>query len=98
MSEFAIGVEEAMSRLAIEDQDYGDGPEPCVHTFVQPAASICVGADWALADVRAEFERHGVEEAGPTAQAMNHGLVVHGARTVFFATRGNTPEAKDGER
>lgn len=89
MNEYAVTVEDAMSRLdVLPDYDPGTGPQPCVHTFAQSAVGM-LGAHWPLDDVRAYFAQHGVEEAGEQAQAMRHGLVVTGGgRTIFFATKG----------
>lgn len=91
MSEYAVPVDEAMSCLAVEPEyDCGNGPEPCVHTFMDaPFGLIC--AHWSVSDARTFFERWGVERSGDAAQAMQHGLVVvAGRRTVFFET---TPAA-----
>lgn len=87
----AVPVDEAMERLeVIPDYDPGDGPGPCVHTFAQSAFAL-LGAHWSLSSVREFFEKHGVEEAGPEATAMRHGLVVVGdGRTIFFETKALT--------
>lgn len=87
----AVTVEDAIARLAVvEDYDPGDGPKPCVHTFVAAGFGL-IGAHWSIKDARAAFERWGVEEAGPSAVAMDHGLVVvekePDRRAVFFETR-----------
>jgi hypothetical protein len=37
---------------------------------------MLIGAHWTVSDVRALMEQYGVEEAGPQATAMKHGLVV----------------------
>lgn len=68
--------EDAMARLVVQpDYDDGDGPKPCVHTFVN-ASGMLLGAHWPLALVREAIEAHGVEEAGGMAAAMGHALVI----------------------
>lgn len=90
-SDHAVPVDEALRRLdVIPDYDAGNGPEPCVHTFMQSAIGM-LGAHWSVPEVQAFFERHGVEKAGPTATAMHHGLAVNAYEdgrltTIFFAT------------
>lgn len=93
MTEFQVPVDDAMARLAvIEDYDCGNGPEPCVHTFAASGFGL-LGAHWSVGDVREFFERCGVDEAGPTAAGMKHGLVATEKkgdgrdRTIFFETR-----------
>lgn len=85
-----IPVDEAMERLAvIPDYDPGDGPGPCVHTFADSTFGL-LGAHWKLDAARAIFERCGVEESGPMAAGMRHGLVVIDLdehRTIFFETK-----------
>jgi hypothetical protein len=89
--DYSVPVEEAMQRLAvIEDYDDGNGPRPCVHTFVATAFGL-LGAHWGLEEARAAFERWGVETSGEGARAMNHGLAIverePRERAVFFETR-----------
>lgn len=86
-----LTVDEAIDRLmVVEEYDCGNGPEPCVHTFVEGGIGL-LGAHWPLADVRAAFERWGVARSGPAATAMRHGLVVVEGdpypRSVFFETK-----------
>lgn len=83
-----VPVTEAMERLAvIPDYDPGDGEKPCVHTFAQSNIGL-LGAHWSLTEVREFFGAHGVEESGPAATAMSHGLVAMGdGRTIFFETK-----------
>lgn len=94
-ADYTVPIDEAMRRLdIIPDYDPGDGPKPCVHTFV--GGVIPVGAHWAVEDVRALFEEHGVEESGEMATAMGHGLVVvrpAPSGPLFIATR--EPETAD---
>lgn len=90
MSEdYRVSVEEAMERLAVQpDYDCGNGPEPCVHTFVLSRIGL-LGAHWDLPSVEAFMREWGVQEAGPAATDMHHGLVVvaeNGRRTIFFET------------
>jgi hypothetical protein len=85
VSEYAIEVDEAMSRLVvIEDYDSGNGSGPHVHTYRQ-AGPMLMGAHWGLEAARKAMEQFGVAEAGESATAMSHGIVViddHGP--VFF--------------
>lgn len=85
--EYAVAVDEAIRRLAvIPDYDPGDGPKPCVHTLADSPIGL-LGAHWSVDAARAFMEEHGVEESGPSATAMQHGLVVvGGGRTIFFET------------
>jgi hypothetical protein len=88
---YSVPVEEAMQRLAvIEDYDDGNGPRPCVHTFVASGFGL-LGAHWGVEETRAAFERWGVETSGEAARAMNHGLAIierePRERAVFFETR-----------
>lgn len=88
---------DALARLkVVDDYDPGDGPGPCVHTFVMPAPGALLGAHWHLAEVRAIFEAHGVEEAGPVMTGLGHGLVVTrpDRGPIFFET--NPTEGTDG--
>lgn len=76
MSEHAVSIEEAMQRLdVLPDYDAGGGPGPHVHTFAEVGFGL-LGAHWDLDAVRALIEVNGVEEAGSTAVAMGHALVV----------------------
>jgi len=90
-SAYSVAVEEAMKQIdVLPDYDCGNGPEPCVHTFAQSAVGP-LGAHWSLESVRAFFEEHGVEKAGPAAVATGHGLVVPRSDRpgpIFFATDG----------
>ena len=88
MSEYAVAVDDAVARLkVIPDYDDGNGPRPCVHTFVESAFGL-LGAHWGVEDARLAFETLGVEEAGEDAKSMGHGLVVirPGKGPVFFET------------
>lgn len=82
-----VPVDEAVARLDVtEDYDCGNGPEPCVHTFRETAFGL-LGAHWSVEEARAMMEKHGVEESGPAATGMNHGLVVIDENgPVFFET------------
>jgi hypothetical protein len=89
MSEYAVPIEDAVALLdVIPDYDCGNGPEPCVHTFVD-APFGQLGAHWSLTDLRAQMERLGVERAGDMARKAGHGLVVRrpGLGPLFIATR-----------
>lgn len=84
--------DEALSRLAVQDDyDPGDGPKPCVHTFVDAGFAL-LGAHWSLADVRVLLERNGAEEADESAQAMQHGVVTwrDDGKPLFLETRAAT--------
>jgi hypothetical protein len=71
-----LTVEQALERIEITpDYDNGSGPQDCVHTF-RNSSFMLIGAHWTVSDVRALMEQYGVEEAGPQATAMKHGLVV----------------------
>lgn len=88
----------ALARLKVVDYDPGDGPGPCVHSFASPGSGVLLGAHWHLDDVRAAFEAHGVEEAGPNMAALGHGLVVTGLPDrgpIFFETN-DQPKGPDG--
>lgn len=90
MSEYALTVEEAMSRLVVvEDYDPGgtEGPGPCVHTFRETPFAM-LGAHWRVSDAKAAMEKYGVEEAGAQATAAGHGVVViDDSGPVFFEAR-----------
>ena len=92
-TEYAVPVEDAMTRLAVvEGYDAGDGPERCVHTFVQSGFGL-VGAHWSVSEAERAFREYGVEGAGEQACAMRHGLVVpnyKGRGPVFFETKDET--------
>lgn len=71
----------------IEDYDPGTGPEPCVHTFRNPAGML-VGAHWPLTKVEEAVKAHGVELSGDVATASGHGLVLTDELgPVFLATK-----------
>jgi hypothetical protein len=58
-----------------------------VHTF-RNAGSILVGADWDRDELITHMAMHSVEQAGPAATAMKHGMVLqdrHG--WLFIATK-----------
>jgi hypothetical protein len=58
-----------------------------VHTY-RSSGMFLLGADWDLDAVRKVIEKHGVEEAGEFAKAMNHGLVVFDETgPLFFESR-----------
>ena len=94
-----LTVDEAISRLAIvPDYDPGgtEGPGPCVHTF-RDAAFGLIGAHWRVGEARTLMEKFGVEESGPQAMAMSHGVVVvDKAGSVFFETRSAPAPRVDG--
>lgn len=88
-----LPVDEAMQRLVVvPEYDAGNGPEPCVHTFI-PSGFGMLGAHWSVEKARESMERYGVEEAsGFVASAMGHTLVVVEDRDgrsvpVFFEAR-----------
>lgn len=97
-SEYAVPAEEALERLeVIPDYDNGSGPGPCVHSFAASGIGL-LGAHWRLEEVRALFEREGVEQAGPGMTGMRHGLVCvfeddGRQRTLFFETKFTGDEA-----
>lgn len=73
-----VPFEEAVKRLPDKAE---------IHTFRNPAASILVGADWSREEVIAAMRKHQVEETGPGASKMNHGLAFRDAgRWVFVET------------
>ena len=81
--------EEALERLEIEpDYDPGGGPCPCVHTFLDGGTAL-LGAHWSLDDVKAAADDYGIEESGPSATAMHHGLVIltDNIGPLFLATK-----------
>lgn len=74
-----VELDDAISRLALRDGR--------VHTF-RDAGIALLGADWDLEDAIAAMRKHGVEESGPAATEMKHGLVViddHGP--IFIETK-----------
>ena len=76
-----VPIDDAMARLIVtEDYDAGNGPEPCVHTFLN-GAGVLLGAHWSVTRVREEIEKYGVEEAGPGACSTGHCLVILRERT-----------------
>ena len=83
-----VNVEEAIEMLeVIPDYDPGDGPKPCVHTF-RGGSPFLLGAHWSLDDVRAAFQKYGVERAGENAMALGHGLaIIDETGPVFFETK-----------
>lgn len=71
---------------AIESLPDGDD----IHTFLNPAPSVIIGADWQRDSVlRAIREAATVEIAGPGARGMGHGLAIvkRGGERVFVAAR-----------
>lgn len=84
-----LSVDEAIERLEIvPEYDLGSGVGPHVHCRTNPAPGIFIGAHWPLADVRALFEQHGAQEAGPLATRGGYGVACvtpDGWR--FFETR-----------
>jgi hypothetical protein len=74
-----VPLDDAIARLCIEDGR--------VHTFRSSAIAV-IGAHWDLEDLVAAMRTYGIEESGPEATGMRHGLVLidkHGP--VFIATR-----------
>lgn len=64
-----------------------------VHTYRQ-AGYVLLGADWGREDLLALMRGHEIRVAGPHAQALGHGLVVHDeAGSLFIETADRT----DGE-
>lgn len=59
-----------MDRLNIRKDEDGN----YVHTFRNPQG-VLIGADWELDKLLAQMREHGVEESGPAAQRMGHGLL-----------------------
>ena len=77
-------VTEALARLRIiPDYDAGDGPGPHVHTFRSTAIAL-LGAHWSLEQIKASIERYGIEESGPQATTLKHGLVIIDDRGPVF--------------
>lgn len=65
----------------------GDGE--LIHTIRNSAAGLLLGADWDRADLLKAIAKHGAELSGPSASAMNHGLLLiddHGP--LFIETLG----------
>jgi hypothetical protein len=60
-----------------------------IHTFLNPAEDILLGADWDRDHILALLRETGRREVtGPDAQAMGHGLAAWRASgPVFIATR-----------
>ena len=87
MSMYAVNPKVALGRLkVIPDYDPGDGPKPCVHTFLA-AGGVLVGAHWSVKEVKRAMKRYGVEEAGEQATAMHHGLaIMEPGRPIFLET------------
>lgn len=58
-----------------------------VHTFRQSSVAL-IGADWDRADILEALRTRRVQEAGPMAVRMGHGLVLQDDRGLLFvATR-----------
>lgn len=78
MREF-VTYEQAVAMLPDDDE---------IHTFVNSAANILLGADWSREDVLEFFRKHDgeIELSGENATRMKHGLA-HGPRRLFFATK-----------
>jgi hypothetical protein len=77
-----VPYDEAVKRLP-------DSPE--IHTFRQSIANVLIGADWPRDDILSTLSAHAhaIEETGPMAQHMNHGLAIHDDRgALFIETRG----------
>lgn len=47
-----------------------------IHTFVNPAPDILIGADWERASVLKKFKESPPELSGPSATKSGHGLCV----------------------
>ena len=80
MSEQAVMVafDEAVTRLP--DGEY-------IHTFSQYRVNLMVGCDWPRAELLDEMQKYTVEESGPLATRMGHGLVLRrGGDNLFIAT------------
>jgi hypothetical protein len=77
-----LSVEEALGML--------EPGSPRIHTFLNPAGGLLVGADWDRADVEElirSTERR--RRTGPEAQAIKHGLALWDRVTwVFVETKG----------
>lgn len=58
-----------------------------VHTFRQ-VGPVLLGADWERDSIIEAMRSAVVEETGPAAQAMHHGLaILEGGRYLFIATK-----------
>jgi hypothetical protein len=80
-----LAIPEAIGRLAVRQRDDG---KQVVHTFVQAANGMILGADWTMKEVGEALRTHVIKEAGPQAQSMNHGIVLQGiGGEVWLATR-----------
>jgi len=74
--DYSIPLDEALQLLdVIPDYDPGDGPKPCVHTFLNGAWGL-VGAHWSVENLTALMQEHGVLLSGEMATRRGHGLVV----------------------
>ena len=61
-----------------------------IHTFVNPGASMLIGADWSRKQVLETFKKFTPELSGKEASSMKHGIVIwDGKKHVFFETTGN---------
>jgi len=74
------------TEVALEGLKVDEGHVHCLVQRAGLAELALIGADWPLTEVRALFDLHGAELAGPGAFHMGHGIVVR-AGGVFFATR-----------
>ena len=75
-----VPIEEAVRRLDVRDGR--------VHTFREGGPCLIIGADWDLEDLVAWMRGRKIEETGPGAQSMNHGLAGHDeGGPMFIATR-----------
>lgn len=61
---------EAVTRLPDGDR---------IHTYRQSSMNVLIGADWFRDDLLAAIMEHAdtIEETGPHAQHMHHGLAIH---------------------
>lgn len=79
--QIVITLEEAL-KLLPEKED--------IHTFMNPAAGMLLGADWSRDDVvKALALSKEIHLTGEAAQAMDHGLAIFrgDGATVFIETR-----------
>jgi hypothetical protein len=81
--EFEVSADDALAMLDVT----GEGDDRRVHTFRQ-TGPILLGADWGFDELVEAIKEYGVEESGPGASGMHHGLIMTDDRgEVFIATK-----------
>lgn len=61
-----------------------------IHTFLNPAVNVLVGADWERDSILNAFRKYGVELSGEEATKTNHGLCFkRETGWVFVETKSN---------